>query len=193
MKSPLPLFAMLLAAALLCGCGSPGGADALVKLYDFGPGPQTTSTGAGIAARLTQVRANAPFDGTDMQYRLNYRDSAELLSFSQSRWAAPPAELIRKRFIRVAEPAAGSACSVELEVLELSQVFSAPDTSEALLELRVVLSGASARLAERSIRVALPQAGTKAAQGAGVMARAVDSAIAQISAWVGQQAACKMR
>jgi cholesterol transport system auxiliary component len=190
---PLAFVLPAVLAAALLGCASPGGADAMVHVYDLGLAPQAVPAEARIAARIAQVRANAPFDGTEMQYRLSYRDSAELLSFSQSRWAAPPAELVRKRLIRSADPAPGNACSVDIEILEFSQVFSAPNGSEALLEMRVALAGGSARLAERSLRIALPQAGATASQGAVAMARAVENGIAQLAAWVGQQPACKMR
>jgi cholesterol transport system auxiliary component len=189
--SRIARLAALSLAALLAGCASPGGQDALVRVYDLGPAP--APSGAITGARIGQVRAAAPYDGTEMQYRLRYRDAAELMSFSQSRWAAPPAELIRKRFIRAAEPGPAAACLLELEVIEFEQVFSARDSSEASLELRVSLTLAATRLAEHNIRVARPGAGAGASQGAQAMAAAVDNAIAQVSALVGRQAGCKAR
>ena len=189
-RPPATAIAIGLAALLLGACAAPGGQDALMRVYDLGLAPQSTPAAAVIAARIAQVRASAPFDGTDMHYRLAYRDGAELLAYSQSRWAAPPAKLIRKRLVRATAAATGAACTLEIEVLEFSQVYAAADASEALLELRATLAGSAARLAERSIRVALP-AGAGAAPGAGVMARVVDTATVQLAAWVGQHPGCK--
>lgn len=189
MKPSRVIYAAL-AALLLGACTTPGGSDALLRVYDLG---LTEPAAKPIGARIGQVRATAPFDSTDMQYRLAYRDAAELLSFSQSRWAATPAELVRKRFVRSVEPPPGARCTLDIEVNEFSQVFSARDKSDALVELRLVLSDASGRIAEHTVRVGLPGAGADAANGVAVMARATDESISRSAAWVGQQAACKAR
>ena len=180
----------VLATLLLAACAAPGGSDVPVRVYDLGLSEPAART---VGARIGQVRATAPLDSTDMQYRLAYRDAAELLSFSQSRWAATPAELVRKRFVRSVEPAAGARCTLDIEVNEFSQVFSARDSSEALVELRLVLSDAAGRLAGHTVRVRLPGAGADAAHGVALMARATDESISRSAAWVGQQAACKAR
>jgi cholesterol transport system auxiliary component len=179
------------ASALLLGaCASPGGSEPAARLYDLG---YETPPAKIFGARIGQVRANAPFDGTEMQYRLAYRDKAELFAFSQSRWAASPAELVRKRFVRTLEPAPGSRCVLDVEVNELSQVFSAREASEALLELRALLADGSGRVAERTVRVSRSNAGANAAHGAAAMAQAADDAISQVAAWIEQQPGCKTR
>jgi cholesterol transport system auxiliary component len=189
MKPSRVIYAAL-TALLLAACALPGGSDALVRVYDLG---LTEPAARPIGARIGQVRVTAPLNSTDMHYRLAYRDAAELMSFSQSRWAATPAELVRKRFVRSVEAAAGARCTLDIEVNEFSQVFSARDTSEALVELRLVLADAGGRIAEHTVRVNLPGAGADAAQGVAVMARATDESISRSAAWVGQQGACKAR
>ena len=189
MKSSRVIYAAL-TALLLAACAAPGGTDAPVRVYDLG---LTEPAAKPIGARIGQVRATMPLDGTDMHYRLAYHDAAELLSFSQSRWSATPAELVRKRFVRFVEPAVGTRCILDIEVNEFSQVFSARDKSDTLLELRLVLADATERIAEHTVRVSLPGAGANAATGVVIMARATDEAIKRSAEWVGQQAACKTR
>lgn len=189
MKSTRVIYAAL-TALLLAACAAPGGSDVPVRVYDLG---LTEPAAKPIGARIGQVRSTMPLDGTDMHYRLAYHDAAELLSFSQSRWSATPAELVRKRFVRFVEPAVGTRCTLDIEVNEFSQVFSARDKSDALLELRLVLADATVRIAEHTVRVSLPGAGANAATGVVIMARATDEAIKRSAEWVGQQAACKTR
>lgn len=190
MKFFPPLVTAVLAGLLLAACATPGGPEALMHVYDLG---LSEPAARPIGARIGQVRAGAPLDSTEMQYRLAYRDGAQLLSYSHSRWAATPAELVRKRFVRSFEPASGSRCALDIEVNEFSQVFSARDTSNALIELRLMLVDGPARAAERTVRVMLPDAGAGAAQGVGIMVRATDEAIKRAAAWVGQQTVCQPR
>ncbi len=180
----------LAATLLLVACAAPGGPDAQPRVFDLGLGGLPAKT---VDARVGQVRASAPFDGTDMRYRLAYRELAELHAFAQSRWAAPPAELLRKHFVRAVEPSPGARCTLDIEVNEFTQVFATPDTSDALIELRVLLASGSGRVAEKTMRVTTPGAAASALQGANAMARATEDAIGRIAAWVGQQPACQTR
>jgi len=184
-----PLIALVaLCLAILAGCAGTHGGDGAVRLYDFGIGAPDAKL-AGV--RMGQVRASAPFDSTDILYRLAYRNPAELLAFTQSRWAAVPAELLRKRFVRASESNTPSHCILELELHEVSQVFGSGDASEALLELRASLSGAGGRIAEHTVRVVQSGAGASAAEGVAAMVRAADRSIGELSLWVAQQPNCK--
>lgn len=169
-------------AALLAGCAG-SGADTAPRLYDLGL--------AAPAAKLpplrsVSVRATMPFDGVDMHYRLAYRDAAELASFAHSRWAAPPAELMRKHLQRAQPAGAGAPCALELELQEFTQVFTAKDASEVRVEARASAGGAT-----RSVGVVEPGAGANAAAGAAAFARAADRVIAELGGWVAAQAACR--
>ena len=65
-----------------------------------------------------------------MQYRLAYRNAAEVSAFATSRWAATPADMLRKQLLRAAHEGAGK-CTLDIEIQEFSQVFSAQEASEA--------------------------------------------------------------
>ena len=70
-------------------------------------------------------------------------------------------------------------------------MFSAPQASEARIELRAALVGPKGRLGARGWSLAEPNAGADAAGGAAAMARAADRAVAEIAGWVAAQADCR--
>ena len=138
--------------ALLAGCSS--SADTSPRSFDFGFAPTAVKF---PPLRAIAVRAPMPFDGIDMQYRLAYRDAVELASFAHSRWAAPPAELVRKQLLRAVPEAFSGPCALDLEIQEFSQVFSAKDASEARIELRASVQSARGN-GSRGFSVAEPNA-----------------------------------
>jgi len=175
---------LLCVALLLAGCSS--SAPPEPRTYDLGlsaPGTRLP------AARIGSVRAVAPFDFADMQYRLAYRNVAEISPFAASRWAAPPADMLRKQLLRASGDGNGR-CTIAIEIQEFTQVFTAEAESEARVEMRVSASvGASAR--SRQLSVVEAKAGPDAISGAAAFSRAVDRAIGEIGAWVAAQPECR--
>ena len=125
-----------------------------------------------------------------MHYRLAWRNPAELAAFAHSRWAAAPAELLRKQLLRATREG-NARCGLELELHEFSQVFASPGASEARVEFRAALVGPKGRVAARGWNLAESQAGADAATGAGAFARAADKAVAEIGTWVAAQPDCR--
>ena len=178
-------FVLLLLAA---GCASSGGQDSILRTYDLGTvAPKAQLPGL----RSVTVRAPMPYDGTDMLYRLAWKDGAEIAPFAQSRWAAPPAELVRRQLVRALPASAVAPCALEVELQDFSQVFSAKDASEARLELRASLIAGNARVASRGIAITQADAGANAASGAAAFARAADRAVGELGAWAASQTACR--
>ncbi len=186
----LKLIVMLAAAlAALAGCAGPGPKGTPpARNFDLGtsvPASRLTNV------RLGLVRAVEPFESLDMIYRLAYRDGAEVSSYTESRWAAPPAVMLRTRLARATEPTSGAHCTLDIELLEFSQVFDTRETSMAMIEVRAVLSDAAARVSARSLRVTQEGAGNAASGGASALVRAADRLIADLGAWAAQQAVCR--
>ena len=167
--------------ALMAGCGGTG-ADTAPRQYDLGIAAPASKL---PPLRSVSVRAAMPFDGVEMHYRLAYRDAAELASFAHSRWAAPPAELMRKQLLRALPAGAGGPCALEVEIQEFTQVFTAKDASAVRIEAR-----ASTGSATRTFSVTEPGAGATAAAGTAAYARAADRALAEMAVWVSTQANC---
>jgi len=176
---------MLVAAVAIGGCA--GKPVEPPRTYDLGMGAPSARL---PAVRVVPVRAAPPLDGMEMHYRLAWRNAAELAAFAHSRWAAPPAELLRRQLLRAAGEGVAK-CALEIELQEFSQVFSSPAASEARIELRAGLAGTKSRLGERSFSAADANGGADAAGGAAALARASDRAIAEIAAWVSVQADCR--
>jgi cholesterol transport system auxiliary component len=170
---------------LLAGCG--GAAAPEPRTFDLGLAAPGT---AFPAVRIATVRAVAPFEATDMQYRLAYRNAAEIAVFATSRWAATPAEMFRKQLLRASGEKSGK-CSLDIEIQEFTQVFSAKETSDARIELRAWLVTNSSRAATRGWSVVEPNAGPDAISGAAAFARAADHAISELGGWVAAQQECR--
>lgn len=176
---------LLCAALLLAGCA--GGRGAAVKSYDLGAEPPKASL---PPLRAVSVRAAMPLDGSDMLYRLAWRDPGEIAAFGQSRWAAPPAELLRRQLLRALPESKDAPCALAVELNEFSQVFSAEQASEARIELRATLAGRAGPLAARGVSISEPGGGPSAASGAAAFARAADRAVAELARWIATQPAC---
>jgi cholesterol transport system auxiliary component len=143
------------------------------------------------ALRTVSVRATAPFDGQEMHYRLAWRDTAEIAAFGQSRWAAPPSDLVRRHFLRATPSGTLAKCALEIELQDFTQVFRAREASEARIELRVALVAGNGRVATRGVTITEPDAGTNAAAGAPAFARATERAIGELAAWINAEPGCK--
>lgn len=178
-------FFLLVGVLALSACAGSGGAP--VKTYDLGAEAPKASL---PPLRAVSVRAAMPFDGADMLYRLAWRDPGEIAAFGQSRWAAPPAELVRKQLLRALPEAKEAPCALALELNEFTQVFSAEQSSEARLELRAALVGRAGPVAARGVSVSEPNAGANAAAGAAAFARATDRAVAELARWISAQRGC---
>lgn len=172
---------------VLAGCAGGGGPDNPGHAYDLG----IEAPAARIPAlALREARALEPFDGVEMYYRLAYQNGAEVAAFAHSRWAAPPAEMVRRQVARATQPGV-PRCALDIEVQEFSQVFEAKDASTALFELTATLAAPDGRRETRTLRVSEPNAGSNAAQGANAMRRAVARAVAELAGWIDGVAGCR--
>lgn len=156
------------------------------KTFDLGlDAPTSRLTGV----RIGFVRAIAPFESTEMQYRLAYRNAAEIAAYANSRWAATPAEMLRKQLLRAAGDGA-SRCVLEVEIQEFSQVFGEKEKSDARIELRAALA-VGARPLTRQFTVVEGNSGPDAMSGAAAFARAANRMVGEIGGWVAAQPDCR--
>jgi cholesterol transport system auxiliary component len=178
-------FIFLFFMAFLNGCGG-GSTASEPRTFDLGLDAPAARL-AGV--RIGFVRAVAPFDSTDMQYRLAYRNAAEIAAYAGSRWAATPAEMFRKQLLRATGDGA-TRCVLEVEIQEFSQVFGAKETSDARIELRLGLSSGAKSLA-RQFTVVENNSGPDAVSGAAAVARAANRMIGEIGGWIAVQPDCR--
>jgi cholesterol transport system auxiliary component len=190
MKRRLGILAGLAMGMAACG-GNVATTD--VVRYDFGGlGAMATASGSRVPLGAIDVQAASWLSGPDMHFRLAYAEPLQRRSYAESRWAAPPAELLEaflKRRIAYgqAEPG-GTGCRLRLALDELEQRFDDPQGSSAVLEVRAQLSflrGAEA-LAQRSFLIQKAAPAPDARGGAAAARDAMQALADGIVGWLGE-------
>lgn len=179
---------MLFSALLLAACGAGPKANSNLAYYDLGTVQPVPNNRIVASLRSIEVFAVSWLDSTAMQYRLLYAANQRRQSFAESRWAAPPAELLghalRKRML---SGEGGGACRLRVDLDEFIQSFDSAKDSRAMIEARVqvVAPTGGEILARRSFSVARPAATPDARGGVTAMAAAVETFSAEMHDWLG--------
>lgn len=209
-------WATLVLTCGLAGCASnvPQMAQARYDLFEGSAAaatvadqPVATATRPSLQLSLSDIETPSWLATSAMQYRLSYVTAGQRLAFAESRWVAPPAELLaqvlRSSPLLAGRPGAES-CRLHLRLDELIQVFSAPDSSQVLIEMTAMLldkpSGASRVLAERTFRQ-VRMAGGDAQSGVAAFAVATRELRTNLELWLnglqqvdpGLQAICRVK
>ena len=184
------------AAVLAAGCSLAPQPRATQTEYDFGPLP-TQATGAPRIREpvlVPEITAPAWLDTNAMVYRLAYQDVASPRAYANSRWVMPPAALMTTRLrSRLAQESAAGVLApddnaradavLRVELMEFSQVFDAPGTSQVLVQVRASLIRGQKLAAQRSFVVRKPTATADAAGAAAAFAGSADEAVDAVVAW----------
>ena len=179
---------LLLAALLLAGCGSGSKSLSSVAYYDLGAVQPAPNNRIVASLRSIDVFAVSWLDSSAMQYRLLYAANQRRQNFAESRWVAPPAELIghalRKRML---SGETGGACRLRVDLDEFAQVFDSASTSRVVLDARVQLvePTGSEILARRSFSLSRPAASADAGSGAAALTGAVEAFSTELHDWLG--------
>lgn len=202
--------AALACAALLAGCASFIDKPQRPALFDLGPVAQVSAQaprkGAGTPLVLADIDASGALDGNPLLYRLAYSDDHQLRAYAQSRWSAPPPQLVRQRLreqigrerpvLSLDESAAldpqdvGSVLLLRLELEEFAQVFDAPERSRGVVRLRATLLAPTPSgdrlVGQRGIATEARAPTPDASGGVRALSAATDAASAEIATWVRQ-------
>lgn len=180
MKHPARLAAVLV--LLLTGCAG-GLRPAAQAAYDFGPAPH--AEGAVSALRIG-VTAPSWLADTAMHYRLRYAEPAQRRQYAESRWAAPPAELLAHQLgRRLAGADFSPRCRLSVELVELEQVFERPDASHLRLAVRATLTPAvTAAPLQTDIDLAEAAPTADARGGVAAAGQAVERLGARLADWL---------
>lgn len=177
--SKKPALVMVL---LLAGCAGVASAPRPANVYDLGPG-QEPRVETGLVGTV-QVLAPTWLRSSAMQYRLSYASATQRHSYLESRWAAPPAELILGVLSRSLGGA--GACRLELELDEFIQDYGAADHSDGVIEARARLRSEGSTVAGRSFSLRLPATGKDAQAGVAALARGTRQLATELGTWVGE-------
>lgn len=184
MRNACLLIPVLLLAA--CGAGPKGNSN--LAHYDLGAVQPAPNNRIVASLRSIDVFAVSWLDSTAMQYRLLYAANQRRQNFAESRWSAPPADLLghalRKRML---SGEGGGACRLRVDLDEFLQAFDSAKDSRAVLETRVQLVAPTGGeiLARRSFSVTKAAATPDAGGGVAAMATAVEALSTELHDWLG--------
>ncbi|MBI4987884.1 MAG: membrane integrity-associated transporter subunit PqiC [Rhodocyclales bacterium] len=179
---------MLLAALLLAGCGVGSKSTSNVAYFDLGAVQPVPNNRIVASLRSIDVFAVSWLDSSAIQYRLLYAANQRRQNYAESRWVAPPAELVgqtlRKRML---SGEAGGACRLRVDLDEFAQVFDTASASRVVLEARVQLVAPTGGdiLARRSFNLSRPAASADAGGGVAALAGAVEALSTELHDWLG--------
>ena len=179
MKKTLVL--SLVTAGLLAGCVSGPAPRHDVAAYDLGMVMPLSDSGVPLAA--VDVQAPSWLDSRAMQYRRE-SEPARRQAFTESRWAATPAELLAVA-LRRQLGAAGEGCRLRVDLDEWVQVFDAGGQSQVQLALRASLRTGRSEGVVAQRTFALTQAGgDQARQGVAAFIDLEKQVAEGLSAWL---------
>lgn len=185
----------MLTLVLAAGCAADRAALSNIR-YDLGPAAPVVSAGTGPALKVLDVAAPEALDTDKFVYRLAYADAQRMAVYRDSRWTAPPAQLLTQR-LRSALSARGAvlegsdgvrAPTLKVDLSEFEQVFDGESQSHGAVTARATLMQDGKVLGQRTFVARAPASTPDAAGGARALAAASDELVSQIAAWIGVQA-----
>jgi cholesterol transport system auxiliary component len=181
------LFAMT--TMVLSGCmGSP--AQRPEARFDFGPLPAAAAAATGVAG--VEVMTPSWLDGDAMQYRLLYADAAQRLDYAESRWVAPPAELLGLALENRLAANGRGHCRLLVDLNEFVQVFDSPSASHFRLDARATLLADHEIVANQGFSETQPAPTADARGGVAAAATTVRLLGDALASWLaGQGSRCR--
>lgn len=210
MNRPITAAAAALALAALAGCAGLIDKPQRPALFDMGPLPPLTARverpAPYFALVMPEIEASGALEGSAVLYRLAYTDDFQLRAYSQSRWSAPPPQLVRQRLrqqlgrerpvLNLDESATlirddrRPLYILRMELEEFAHVFDSPDRSRGVIRLRATLLRSTASgeqlMDQRSIAVQGNAPTPDASGGVRALTEATDAAAADIAQWLQQ-------
>lgn len=162
--------------------------------YDLGD-PSGKWSGSSVPIAAVEIQAASWLAGSDMHFRLAYSEPLRRRSYTESRWAAPPAELLerflQRRVVFGQAGSGGAGCRLQLVLDELEQRFDHPQGSRIVLEVRARLTafrGADI-LSRRAFLIDRPVAEARARGGVAAARNAAQDLVTELANWLDSVAA----
>lgn len=172
---------------IFAGCGTLGTPAPRFEFFDLGLSDPVDPV-LRVAPERIVVRAPSWLSGAAMQYRMDYQRPTSRQAYSESRWVAEPAEMLRLSLDRAlnADSAVQGECPLRVELDEFVQVFETPQSSYAQLTVRASLltSRSNVAFARRSFAIREPAPTPDAAGGVAAQRRAAGRLVEALSSWL---------
>ncbi len=172
---------------LMASCGGGAKSVSAIANYDLGVQPEGDRAANLAYVKTIDVFSAGWLETPAMQYRLTYAARQKRQSFAESRWVAPPAELLGHSLRRhlLAGQSSG-ACRIRVDLDEFIQSFDSSSESRAVLEARVQLlaPGSGTIIDRRTFSLSRPAASPDAASGVAAMSGVIDEFAGQLHEWL---------
>lgn len=157
-------------------------------VYDFGLNAETPKVDSKIT--IDRVIAIDAIDHRRMRYRLNFKSPTQVFTYTQSRWASSPSELLAAKVRSIANLSSSSDCSLRLQIEIFDHIFESPSTSMGIIRLHASLSDKKSRRAVASQQIQESAPAPSADGKGGVMAldQASTRAIVNALEWANNMA-----
>lgn len=182
---------LLVALVGIVMLGACGGGPRLPEAARYDLGIPVTAGAAALPLKSLDVQSVSWLSGSAMHYRLVHAEPLQRQSFLESRWAAPPGELLEsflKR--RLVASGDGGGCRLQLALDELEQGFDDAQRSQVVMELRASLLAPRGGdiLARRAFRIQKAATSADARGGAAAAREAARALGDELAAWLDELA-----
>lgn len=178
-----------LGAGGLAACSGLSFAPRPMAFYDLGLAEPQPLPSAAVPAQV-EVKAPSWLDSSAMQYRLGWNDPDRRRAYAESRWAAPPAQLLAASLRRAlsAEGGGGGNCRLRIELDEFVQHFDSEVSSRAEFVLRAELLARQGEvpLAVRGFALGGAAASADARGGVAAFRHAARQLVAGLAGWLSE-------
>lgn len=155
-------------------------------LTDFGlaPAPDTKAV-PETKVQVDEVTAAESLNSKHIRYRLNYQNPARVFGYSESRWAAPPTELLSAKIRASSRTILSANCSLKIQLEAFDHVFDSETTSHGIIQLSASLNDKKARkiIASQQFEETSTASTANAKGGVVALNQASTAAIARVLDW----------
>jgi ABC-type uncharacterized transport system auxiliary subunit len=174
----------VLAVSLLTGCLGGVKVKPAHAVYDFGLDPSASAAPRSQSSEvhIETITAVDPLNSNRIRYRLNYQNPTQVLAYTESRWAAQPADLLAAM---AGTSTSQSPCMVQLQLMAFDQVFETPASSYSIVQMNAVLKEKKTRkiIAHQKIQEQAPASSADAKGGVAALKQASSSALEKAISW----------
>jgi cholesterol transport system auxiliary component len=187
MRHLLYLLVLSLLAGSLAACMG-GKTKPSPAIYDFGLTPVIQTTAAPeTKVQIDEVTAAESLNSNRIRYRLNYQNPARVFSYTESRWAALPTELLSAKIRASSKTILSNQanCSLKLQLEAFDHVFDSETASHGVIQLSVSLNDKKAQkiIASQQIEESAAASTPDAKGGVAALNQASTTAIAKALDW----------
>jgi ABC-type uncharacterized transport system auxiliary subunit len=199
MRKDMRHFILLIICLSLSACIGVNKTRQNMIVYDFGltvPGKNQQLITLKIP--VEEISTAEALNHSKMRYRLNYQNPARIFSYSESRWASTPSELLASRLSTLSSlaPLANDTplqnpnnksanCSLKLKIETFDHVFQSASISEGIVQLNASLIEKKSKqiITNQLITASVSSATPDAQGGAGALQKASENALRAALNW----------